>query len=148
MPPLLLSNLSSQLTVSLLDGLMIFKALAAIQSALESIVPQDPRLLCELFFQHWINSSSRLQLTFLSLMTESNQPLRILSLDGGGVRGMSSLYILKGMMAQMRRIKKAENQKEKVKTPRPCDVFDLICGTSTGGLIALLLGRLEMVRPS
>ncbi|KAG6864428.1 hypothetical protein C0991_009580, partial [Blastosporella zonata] len=24
---------------------------------------------------------------------------------------------------------------------RPCDVFDLICGTSTGGLIAVLLGR-------
>jgi hypothetical protein len=25
--------------------------------------------------------------------------------------------------------------------PRPCQVFDLICGTSTGGLIAILLGR-------
>ena len=27
---------------------------------------------------------------------------------------------------------------------RPCEVFDLICGTATGGLIAILLGRLEM----
>ncbi|KAJ5081108.1 Acyl transferase/acyl hydrolase/lysophospholipase [Penicillium angulare] len=27
---------------------------------------------------------------------------------------------------------------------RPCDVFDLIGGTSTGGLIAIMLGRLEM----
>ncbi|KAH8930542.1 FabD/lysophospholipase-like protein, partial [Atractiella rhizophila] len=26
----------------------------------------------------------------------------------------------------------------------PCDVFDLICGTSTGGWIALMLGRLGM----
>lgn len=25
--------------------------------------------------------------------------------------------------------------------PKPCQVFDLICGSSTGGLIAILLGR-------
>src|SRR5580700_3626846 len=28
--------------------------------------------------------------------------------------------------------------------PEPCQVFDLICGTSTGGLIAILLGRLGL----
>jgi patatin-like phospholipase/acyl hydrolase len=28
--------------------------------------------------------------------------------------------------------------------PKPCDCFDLIGGTSTGGLIALMLGRLRM----
>lgn len=28
--------------------------------------------------------------------------------------------------------------------PKPCDVFDLIVGTSTGGLIAIMLGRLRM----
>lgn len=27
-------------------------------------------------------------------------------------------------------------------TPKPCEVFDLIGGTSTGGLIAIMLGRL------
>ncbi|RYN17623.1 hypothetical protein AA0112_g11960 [Alternaria arborescens] len=29
-------------------------------------------------------------------------------------------------------------------TPRPCDYFDLIGGTSTGGIIAIMLGRLGM----
>jgi patatin-like phospholipase/acyl hydrolase len=28
--------------------------------------------------------------------------------------------------------------------PNPCDCFDLIGGTSTGGLIAIMLGRLRM----
>ena len=30
------------------------------------------------------------------------------------------------------------------KIPRPCDYFDLIGGTGTGGLIAIMLGRLRM----
>lgn len=28
--------------------------------------------------------------------------------------------------------------------PKPCQVFDLICATSTGGIIAILLGRLGL----
>lgn len=75
------------------------------------------------------------------------QPLRILSLDGGGVRGISSLCVLKELMAQTSRQRAADNPNEPKSAIRPCDVFDLICGTSTGGLIALMLGRLEMVFP-
>jgi patatin-like phospholipase/acyl hydrolase len=78
-------------------------------------------------------------------------PLRILSLDGGGIRGISSLYILKDLLEQIERDRKAEARHTELRSQaplsplRPCDIFDLICGTSTGGLIALMLGRLEMV---
>lgn len=56
---------------------------------------------------------------------------RLLSLDGGGVRGLASLYLLRKILSF-------------VGSPKPCDYFDMICGTSTGGLIAIMLGRLEM----
>jgi patatin-like phospholipase/acyl hydrolase len=77
----------------------------------------------------------------------SPSPLRILCLDGGGIRGLASLYMLKELMAQVRR----ERDFEHLGTPRvpikPYQYFDLICGTSTGGLIALLVGRLQYVSP-
>ncbi|PGH02751.1 hypothetical protein GX51_04485 [Blastomyces parvus] len=66
--------------------------------------------------------------------------LCLLSLDGGGVRGLSSLRILQGLMERV------NHERAIVNLPpiKPCDLFDLIGGTSTGGLIAIMLGRLEM----
>ncbi|KAJ7895905.1 hypothetical protein B0H14DRAFT_542649 [Mycena olivaceomarginata] len=66
------------------------------------------------------------------------QGLRLLSLDGGGIRGLSMILILEHLMYKL---KVAENLPG---IPHPCDYFDLIGGTSTGGLIALMLGRLRM----
>lgn len=60
--------------------------------------------------------------------------LCLLSIDGGGVRGLSALYILKQLMGFI-------NHND---PPKPCDYFDMIGGTSTGGLIAIMLGRLCM----
>ncbi|KUM60368.1 hypothetical protein ACN42_g6761 [Penicillium freii] len=65
--------------------------------------------------------------------------LCLLSLDGGGVRGLSTLYILKGLMYRLN-----QTRPEGSPAKKPCEVFDLIGGTSTGGLIAIMLGRLEM----
>ncbi|KAJ6087603.1 hypothetical protein N7467_006517 [Penicillium canescens] len=67
--------------------------------------------------------------------------LCLLSLDGGGVRGLSSLYILKIIMDRLNKTRRDDLNLPPVK---PCEVFDLIGGTSTGGLIAIMLGRLEM----
>ncbi|KAJ5660528.1 hypothetical protein N7507_006979 [Penicillium longicatenatum] len=64
--------------------------------------------------------------------------LCLLSLDGGGVRGFSTLLILRDIMLQLNR-ERTDGQHLK-----PCDIFDLIGGTSTGGLIAIMLGRLEL----
>lgn len=51
--------------------------------------------------------------------------LKLLSLDGGGVRGLSSLYILQELMKQV-----ADDPNH---PPKPCYWFDMIGGTSTGG---------------
>uniref|UniRef100_A0A0B7KQA1 PNPLA domain-containing protein n=1 Tax=Bionectria ochroleuca TaxID=29856 RepID=A0A0B7KQA1_BIOOC len=60
--------------------------------------------------------------------------IRLLALDGGGVRGLSSLMILQNLMSTI----------DPDAPPKPCDYFDMIAGTSTGGLIAIMLGRLRM----
>ena len=67
---------------------------------------------------------------------------RVLTFDGGGVRGLSSLLILREIMEDIERRTEADE------LPLPCDYFDLIGGTGTGGLIAIMLGRLGMVKSS
>ncbi|SCO58413.1 related to calcium-independent phospholipase A2 [Fusarium fujikuroi] len=64
----------------------------------------------------------------------------MLSLDGGGVRGLSSLYVLKRIMDGHN----ADRKRLGRSAQKPADIFDLIGGTSTGGLIAIMLGRLQM----
>ncbi|KAF2815263.1 FabD/lysophospholipase-like protein, partial [Mytilinidion resinicola] len=73
-------------------------------------------------------------------MASDQRPLRLLSFDGGGVRGLSSLLILQRIMHVLE--KKAGLEGEQ--PPRPCEYFDIIAGTSTGGLIAIMLGTLRM----
>jgi patatin-like phospholipase/acyl hydrolase len=55
----------------------------------------------------------------------NNRRLRLLSLDGGGVRGLSSLMILQHIMATV----------DPQSPPKPCEYFDMIGGTSTGGYV-------------
>ncbi|KPM44184.1 hypothetical protein AK830_g2320 [Neonectria ditissima] len=64
--------------------------------------------------------------------------VRLLALDGGGVRGVVSLIILDEIM---KRIQKRKGLKEPC---RPADYFELAAGTSTGGIIGIMLFRLHM----
>ncbi|KAL5344189.1 hypothetical protein ACLOAV_010851 [Pseudogymnoascus australis] len=66
----------------------------------------------------------------------ATKPLRLLSLDGGGVKGLTSLLILQEIFRAL--------EKEVGHEVQPYECFDLIGGTSTGGLIAIMLGRLLM----
>ena len=61
---------------------------------------------------------------------------RILVIDGYAFRGLGPLYIID-------KIVKSASLRAK-KPLRPCDIFDLMCGTSSGGLISILLGRLGL----
>jgi patatin-like phospholipase/acyl hydrolase len=55
--------------------------------------------------------------------------LCLLSLDGGGVRGLSTLLILKRLMRSTNDVRKAQG----LEPLKPWELFDLIGGTSTGG---------------
>ncbi|PMD59777.1 FabD/lysophospholipase-like protein [Hyaloscypha bicolor E] len=71
-------------------------------------------------------------------MSQQGQPLCLLALDGGGVRGLSELIVLQELMLRVQKHRSLQFP------PKPCELFDLIGGTSTGGLIAIMLGRLKM----
>ena len=61
-------------------------------------------------------------------------PLRVLTIDGGGIRGIIPAAVLTDL--------------ERRVAPRAiADVFDLIVGTSTGGILALGLTVSENGRP-
>ncbi|KAH8751566.1 phospholipase, patatin family protein [Hyaloscypha finlandica] len=71
-------------------------------------------------------------------MATSQRRLHLLSLDGGGIRGLSSISILKHIMKGINADRQVGDKLQ------PWEVFDMIGGTSTGGLIAVMIGRLRM----
>ena len=66
---------------------------------------------------------SELILKFIVTVYTMVRNISLLSLDGGGVRGLSSLYILKHIMESI----------DPDNTPKPCEYFDLIGGSGSGG---------------
>ncbi len=93
----------------------------------------------------------------------------ILSLDGGGIRGYSSLLILRRLMQEIGILEResdsgaissaysplvdclpdgtlaaSPNETTSASEYLPCHYFDYVGGASTGGLVAIMLGRLRM----
>lgn len=64
-------------------------------------------------------------------LTNKNRTIKILSIDGGGVRGIIPAIILKHIESRLQ------------KKERLVDCFDVMSGTSTGGLIVLMLNILN-----
>lgn len=59
----------------------------------------------------------------------NNKYVRILSIDGGGIRGIVPGWILVALESKLQ-------EKSNNKDARLSDYFDLICGTSTGGILS------------
>jgi Patatin-like phospholipase len=67
--------------------------------------------------------------SYHSSLVMPGKGLNLLCLDGGGIRGLSSLLILKQLMQNV------AQQKDWDEPPKPCEFFDMIGGTSTGGCV-------------
>jgi patatin-like phospholipase/acyl hydrolase len=61
--------------------------------------------------------------------TFDNTGYCLLSLDGGGVRGLATLRMLQSIMTRLNN----EREDAGLRPRKPCEIFDLIGGTSTGG---------------
>ena len=75
----------------------------------------------------------------MAKLPRPTKPLKILTIDGGGLQGISTLLILDKLLGAIARNNGVPDSK-----PRPCDVFDVISGIGPGGWLALLLGRFQM----
>ena len=70
----------------------------------------------------------------MPLPVENRPTRRVLALDGGGIHGLFTLEVLAELEARLR-----ETHGNNRPDYRLCDYFDLIAGTSTGGIIAAML---------
>jgi hypothetical protein len=76
-------------------------------------------------------------------MTEiahADKHYNILSIDGCGYRALCVIH----MLSHILEASSNNDSDSDTSSPRPCEQFDMICGTSVGGLLAIFFGRLQM----
>jgi hypothetical protein len=89
-----------------------------------------PYICRQIFLLYTINS--------INLMKK--RLFRILSLDGGGIRGLLSAHILAALENKLNERWSAQNGGKAPDKPlRLADFFDMVAGTSTGGILACAL---------
>lgn len=103
---------------------------AAAPSVKEGAIPLILRIRNQSQGDRVLSSQSRQCLTLLGFSDPpTGRGIKILSIDGGGIRGVVILEILKRLESL---------------TGQPVHkMFDLICGVSTGAILAMLLGALK-----
>lgn len=76
----------------------------------------------------------------ISISPGQARVLKVLCIDGGGYCCLSGLLTIKHLLGA------ADYRASSLDeiSPRPSDHFDLICGVGSGGLVAILLGRLRL----
>ncbi len=100
---------------------------------LESVAQEQPRQ------DHHVEPDPLRPLKLLSLGNSYLKLSRrtsssLILIDGGGVRGLSSIIILENLMTKVNAARKEQGLLPK----EPWQLFDMIGGTSTGGYVILL----------
>ena len=88
--------------------------------AMEAICPSDVDSAVHHQASRWRRASRPSTAANPTLLDTTG--LCLLSLNGGGVRGLSSLYILKGFTARLNH----HRQSDSLALVKPCDIFNLI----------------------
>ena len=106
---------------------------AATPTGVKAALSVELTLLAQELRTDWGYGAGKKPLRLLSFGTQSFIVVchisHFLCLDGGGVRGISSLHVLKAVMSKIAGDPDA----------KPCDYFDMIAGTSTGGYDLFLI---------
>ncbi|KAH8823063.1 acyl transferase/acyl hydrolase/lysophospholipase [Flagelloscypha sp. PMI_526] len=96
---------------------------------------EHPHLLLESFAS--LHASGLFGLSNMTSTTTAD-PVTLLALDSGGIRGLVEAELLHEVMYRL------QFDRGTPELPKPGECFDLIGGSGTGGLFAVLLGPLQL----